>query len=513
MRGLLCLALCVACLGATAAHGDHHRLTVTVDVTSARSGPLPPDFASFSVETPCPKAMMFNNGRDVSEGIRTSYLGLLGWLRDASGTNVGPNIRIGGNSADESWFAPDGKTPTPPPGLHVLTDDDVAAFTHYASADASITPDLSLRNPHDPNNTVLYAKAVAAAVELRGLHGFEIGNEPELLNRNGIRPTGQPWNYSAWLAQWENHAAALVAAVGAPRIQGAVFCCNTWNRELPGYTRRFSQPPTNWLRTVSHHFYPMAGKALTLENILAHEAVDMYPFRPYAGASVAAGVPFVMGEGNSGFDGGKMGVSNAFASTLWGLDVLFNAAANNFSRWNFHGCTGGAYTPIDTESHRDNATGHTVATARPLFYGMWAFADATQRRARLVAHTRSWDTAAPPNVVAHVTYTDAPSRVVAVVIHKGATAAARPVDVSLALGTACANRTAVVRVGAPASRSLGATSGLAFGGLSFDGSVTGRPLGTPVAATAAVDANGDVASVTVEPVSFVVIEVANCQAK
>ena len=59
------------------------------------------------------------------------------------------------------------------------------------------------------------------------------------------------------------------------------------------------------------------------------------------------GIPYRISECNSFFNGGAAGVSNSYASSLWVLDFLFNAAMGGATGVNMHG--GGnapGYTPI-----------------------------------------------------------------------------------------------------------------------------------------------------------------------
>ena len=67
--------------------------------------------------------------------------------------------------------------------------------------------------------------------------------------------------------------------------------------------------------------------------------------------------------------GGKRGVSDTFASALWGADLMYQLATAGGVGINFHGGGYGWYTPI----------AGTVAsgfTGRPLYYGMLLFQQA-----------------------------------------------------------------------------------------------------------------------------------------
>ena len=462
--------------------GNAKRLDATVLSSRSTDLRVPRNMASFSVEVMSPLRMIIVDAH--TGAVRASYLEMLNFLGGVAspdggiaGQRLGPNLRIGGNSADETWYAPNATGVQPPFGKgYVVSATDIAAFAHVKAWGGTLTVDLSLRNATDPDNAMAYAAAVHTALSADDIMNFEIGNEPELFVRNGYR--ADPFTFWDWEGQWALYAHALVHDVlagAAHMIQGAVFCCGMWNGYLPAYVANYTQS----LSTISHHFYPMSGASATIEKLLAPHAVDLFQFRDLAHACNDQGVPFVIGEGNSAYDGGKKGVSDAFASTLWGLDLLFEAARNGIRRFNFHGGPGGAYTPIDTEQF-------SYAYARPLFYAMWAFTDATSADAALLQV--NYNNTNEENV--KVWATSHVNRTTVVVIHK------RPWDLGGEKVLVNLDVSAVAKAGdhvhvrvltAPA---INATSGLTFGGLTFDGSSTGRPQGTPVVHTRLVDAGG-----------------------
>jgi uncharacterized protein (TIGR03437 family) len=79
-----------------------------------------------------------------------------------------------------------------------------------------------------------------------------------------------------------------------------------------------------------------------------------------------------MAETNSCYNGGEKGVSDVFASALWGVDYMFTLAGRNSAGVNFHGGGTGTYTPI--------AVTATQATARPLYYALLLFRAAARGR-------------------------------------------------------------------------------------------------------------------------------------
>lgn len=76
----------------------------------------------------------------------------------------------------------------------------------------------------------------------------------------------------------------------------------------------------------------------------------------------AARMPYRMTEGNSCFHGGKAGVSDAFASALWGADYLLYLAQAGCAGVNLHTGGEGVYAAFVGEEGQ--------IKERPLFFGM-----------------------------------------------------------------------------------------------------------------------------------------------
>jgi hypothetical protein len=88
-------------------------------------------------------------------------------------------------------------------------------------------------------------------------------------------------------------------------------------------------------------------------------------------------LPFRIVETNSIYDEGQPGVSDTLGSALWGLELMFEAAAAGAAGVNFHGGVHNhrasddkAYTPIARSGDRYRAT--------PLYYSMLMFAQAAR---------------------------------------------------------------------------------------------------------------------------------------
>jgi hypothetical protein len=95
-------------------------------------------------------------------------------------------------------------------------------------------------------------------------------------------------------------------------------------------------------------------------------------------------LPYRITETNSVYDEGQPGVSDTLGAALWGLELMFQAAAAGAAGINFHGGVHNrrasddkAYTPIARSGDRYRAM--------PLYYGMLMFAQAA-RGALVPAH-------------------------------------------------------------------------------------------------------------------------------
>ena len=491
-------------------------VSYTVNIHDDKSDPIPSDFASFSLEVPClPKMITYEDPTTGVRSPRQSYINIIDQLRLAAKGARGPNIRIGGNSADQTIFSVLPNTSIPTGDNNVVTLDDILSYGLVKKWNGTIVIGINLRNGRDPRNSVEYATSALTLLDPELIEAFEIGNEPDLFSNNGIRPEHPIYDYNRYLPQFIRYVDALrEQSVPMPRIQGATVATEAWNNQLLNYTVNFTTPgpigsyTQNVLRTVSHHFYPMPSATATIKQLLDHQSAynPAWLFKDLAKASKDRGIPFVIGEGNSAFDGGRYGVSNTFASTIWGIDVMFWSASADIKRWNFHGCPDGAYTPLATQ-------GTPYVDARPLFYGMWAFSHAIAAGSRLVDLKVANAGEETHDVVAWATRTDSwPNategnhRLCLTVLLSTTNSTYDAIDVSFALGSELASKAANIRVLAPQSRMLNATDGIYFGGLTFDNTTTGLPSGTPDVQTKMVDSSGKL-DLTIEFSAILVVDI------
>jgi hypothetical protein len=167
MRPLLLLC----CAAVTAAQVS---FSVTLDAPSG--APIPASFVSFSHETLNAATMLYDATLSAP---RTPFINLMRHLQSYSG-GTGPHLRVGGNSADLSEWAPDDAAPL------VLANDtmritaaDLAALAASVPLfNGSVTIALNMRSPANPALAVAHATAAVDALGWGVLESLEIGNEP-----------------------------------------------------------------------------------------------------------------------------------------------------------------------------------------------------------------------------------------------------------------------------------------------------------------------------------------------
>jgi hypothetical protein len=389
----------------------------------------------------------------------------------------GPNIRVGGNSADESAYVPAAE-PLPEHATYRITDVD---FLAYASAvprwGGSLTLGLNFRSA---NASLAEAHVRGLAAALPGVwnstlvEALEVGNECDLYPTNGYRSSS--WTSADYNAEFGAVVAGLErAGVPARRIQGLTFCCSHFDADISPYLAEFAKTA---LSSVSYHTYSLSvceGQKQTVPELLAnvHLAHQLAHLAPLAHQTRAQGLPFNVGEGNTISCGGQSGVSDVFAAALWALDLLPSLSAIGVSRFNFHGCTQGPYTPI---AYASDPAAADVPDVRPLYYGMWVFALATQDSA-VMANVSVH--ASNPLVKAHAARAkDGTWRVL--LVHKDVSAGAVQTVVQVQLPHGATGGGTLARLQAAGDAPAHAKSGITFAGQTFDKSDDGLPRGARV---------------------------------
>jgi hypothetical protein len=344
------------------------RDVATFQLTDVGGARIPRDFIAFSIEVGSAPEVLLDGG--LGGPPRASIDALFNTLRAAAGAAAGPNIRVGGNSADESVWAPTGTLP--PNSTYRITQADLEAYASTVPAwNGSVTLDITLRYPRQPELDAAHVSASLKALGSR-LASIEIGNEPDLFFENGIRPP--TYTYAQYKEDYGSVSSVIMPLLAGTDVwvQGATWCSNKWTlADYHDYVTTFGHT----FSSISVHRYAETAchsATPSIEGLLADKSAAglALSVAPYVTAA-PKGVPVFIGEGNSISCGGYAGVSDVWASALWAVDALFNMAAVGIKRWAFHGMPNGPYAVISYPNrHEDTPNVH------PIFYGLLAFATA-----------------------------------------------------------------------------------------------------------------------------------------
>lgn len=352
---------------------------------------LPLDYTGISCET----AQLSD-----PEYFAASNTGLVALCRRLSPHGV---LRLGGNSSEFCWWqATPGAAPPVihaagvgradnfmPQSLHAVTPraiDNLAGFLDATGWNAIYGLNFGTGSPErDATEAAYVARALG-----RRLKYFQIGNEPDFYSQsnNLLRPAG--WGFDDYLIEWTRIADAVTARVPNARFGGPdVGASSDW------VTRFAEAAPARVpgrLVALSGHYYavgPPDNPSATSERLLSSGPGVARRMREIQAACRSAGLEYHMTEGNSCNRGGKPGMSNALASSLWGGDYMLEMGSLGCKGINLHTGSGtmistslggklpGAVTDSDKAlaklgSFYSPLAGSRAAgfTARPLFYGM-----------------------------------------------------------------------------------------------------------------------------------------------
>jgi hypothetical protein len=384
-----------------------------------------------------------------------------------------PVLRIGGDSADRTWW------PTPglvrPAGIkYTITANWLSVTRALAlSLRARLVLDLDLE-ADSPELAASEAGALLTGLGRRAVRAFELGNEPDLYasfpwyrTPDGGHVTGRPSDYdlSSLIGDWTRFAAVL------PRrpLAGPSLGAPGWTRHLASFLA--SEPRVG---LVTLHGYPLqlcftrrrSLRYPTVAHLLApSSSIGLADsFAPYAAIARARGLSLRIDELNSVSCGADPAVSDTFASALWALDTLFEMVRVGIHGVNVHTFPGAGYELFRIT----RVAGRWQAVVAPGYYGLLLFARAAPAGSRLLqvsgaasGAVRTWATRARDGTI----------RVVLVNSGRGArrlTVGVTGASVGPAILERLSARDAPARTGV----SLG---GQSFGPRTFTGTLAGDP--------------------------------------
>jgi Glycosyl hydrolase family 79 C-terminal beta domain len=379
-RLAVAVALLTALVGATNASASPQDLAV-VTVSPGAGGPtIAPGFLGLSLEN---TAILPYAGADPKHPDPVFLQLVRNLTPDQS-----PVLRIGGDSTDWAWYPVAGLVK--PGGVRVTLTRRWLAVMHAVARDLNARLIMGIDLEADSRAA---ADGEASAFERwigePWIEALEIGNEPELYGTftwyvlpDGVHVMGRPpgYDFQSYLADFSSFAAGLPGPLAGP-ADGSI----PWMADTAEFLA--AEPR---VKVVTLHRYPLqtcfvspsSPQYPTVANLLAPAATSGLAdsIAQYAALAHDRHLPLRIDEINTDACGDAPGVSDAFASALWALDVLFEMADVGVDGVNMHTYPGATYQPF-TFTH----TGRRwSAFVTPEYYGMLMFAQAAPPGSRLV---------------------------------------------------------------------------------------------------------------------------------
>ena len=294
------------------------------------------------------------------------------FVRLVRGLSPSGNIRLGGSSGEHTVYIGEEARPAPfevhgpehnkldRQGLFVSAAALRALRSFLDATGWSCLYGLNLAHA-TPEQAAREAADVQRILGPR-LLALQIGNEPDAF-RNRYRPA--EWGSKDFLEEWDRFHAAIAAAAPGVKFAGPDISNKLdYLTAFAGVARRYPD-----VIMLTGHYYAMgpAGSPLaTIDQLWEPEprttTLKLAGVETVRQAVATAGLPFRMAEGNSCWDGGKVGVSDVHAAAIWGADAMLKFAGRGWIGVNWHGGGYGNYSPIV-------GTPSKGFSRRPLYFG------------------------------------------------------------------------------------------------------------------------------------------------
>lgn len=281
--------------------------------------------------------------------------GLIAQLRALAPHGV---LRLGGNTSDYGFFkASPQATPPPRPKrpykvgdpnpnlIYDVTPEAVRNLRGFLDATGwtclyginlgTNTPDLAAEE------AVFVNKTLGDKLEY-----FQVGNEADRFGSTIRDP--KTWNANTYMDEWLKFADAIRARVPTAKFGLPDTAGNPeWYAVVVSRLIALSDPPR--VGALTHHYYfggPPSNPKVNIGAILHPDPHVNKLARDISAAAARLGeaehrtVPYRMTEGNTCYRGGKPGVSDVFASSLWAADYLLKLASLGYAGANLHGGDG-----------------------------------------------------------------------------------------------------------------------------------------------------------------------------
>jgi hypothetical protein len=394
-----------------------------------------------------------------------------------------PVLRIGGDSADVTWWPVPGMTQ--PAGIRFALDQRWLEVTRALTAALGARLILGINLEADSRALAsAEARALLDGLGQSAVQALELGNEPELYSTfpwyrtsDGRKVTGRPLSYD--FTAFTNDFAGVAADLPQTPLAGPATSGPGWTGKLAQFLSAESR-----VGVVTLHRYPLqlcfvgprSPRYPSIAHLLSASASTGLAdsLAPYAALAHARGKTLRIDEFNTVSCGADPKISQTFASALWALDALFELARDGIDGVNVHTFPGAGYELFSVT----RAGGRWRASIGPEYYGLMMFAQAVPPGSRIVPIGGAGDGAVK------VWAAKAPDGQIRVVLINKDTGHARAVDVRPTGATGVA---ALERLEAPSPT---ASAGVTLGGRSFGAQTGSGALSGPVRTIAVRPSSG-----------------------
>lgn len=419
-----------------------------VNIGSVPGKTIATDFMGLSQEWGNTYRFMGSTAVGVNQAYRQLLINLAAYGSDPV------HIRMGGNSTDLSG--------TPSKGTDAPLADLAAALHNQFIIGVNLGSD-------NASLAVAQAQNDVNQMPVGSIAALEIGNEPDLYDRNGLRPT--TYTFQDYLNDFDTWKAAIEPILPANvKLAGPAWAATASLANLPAFLS--AEAPS--LSVVTQHYYATnPGANPPADVLLQPKMATQEPDAVAAAVSEAhaSGLQFRMGELGSVDDQGIEGISDAFGSALWAVDTMFEYANVGVDGVNWETSSGNYDHPFFFETATTGGiTSYTLTSVSPLYYGMLLFQQATANHSSLLpatvdttANLKCW-----PTVDSNGTHR-------LTILNKDETQSG-----AVAVNLPGYSVATISRLTAPSYTS---TTGVTLGGQTFDTSVDGKIQGSPTTET------------------------------
>jgi Glycosyl hydrolase family 79 C-terminal beta domain len=380
----LIIALVLAGAGGGDAPTPSAEAMVTVD-PSVPGLAVPAGFVGLSLEYPALEAYAGSDPSSVDPVFEQLIRNL------APGQS--PIMRIGGNSADRTWWPVAGVSR--PAGVTFDINRQWLDVTRALAQKLGAHLILGVNLEQDsPQLAAAEARALIDGVGRQSVRALELGNEPDLYpafpwyRSAGHAVFGRPKSYDE--AAFTRDFAGFTGALPQVPLAGPSLSGMMWTRDLG----QFLAAEPN-LGLVALHRYPLqvcltqrtSARYPTIARLLSPATSTGLAdsFAPYVALARAHGLSLRVDELNTVSCGTDPAVSKSFASALWALDTLFGLLRAGVSGVNIHTFPGAGYELFRITQ----SDGRWQAAVAPEYYGLLMFARAAPGGSRLLSVSRS----------------------------------------------------------------------------------------------------------------------------